>query len=140
MPPISHKYIEKLQKDVADLDSWLSSIQSEDDGSANQDDLKSLYKKVYPIYQKSLALYQTTLEAADQGDEFELLRQDVANFNYWLNAEMSQEPQAEERQKVFTRANSISLKALGLYRTAASRNDNDPQEPAGDEPATLSGS
>lgn len=139
MPPISHKYVEKLQKELAELNAWLNNTQPQADGSANPEDLKALYKKVFPIYQKSLALHQATLEVGSTPDELEELRQDVANFDYWLSTEISRNSQAEERQSVFTRANGISLKALSLYRSAAQHNG-DPQEPAGDEPATLSGS
>ncbi len=139
MPPISHKYIEKLQKDFVELSSWLNSTQPQTDGSADPEDLKALYKKVFLVYQKTLALHQTTHEVGSTPDDLEELRQDVANFDYWLTTEISRNSQAEERQSVFTRANGISLKALSLYRSAA-QNDGEPQEPAGDEPATLSGS
>ena len=140
MPPISHKYLEKLQKEVSELSSWLNTTHSQDDGSARPDDLKALYKRVYSIYQKSLALHQTTIEDPVESDELEELRQDVANFDYWLTTEINPESQIEERQTVFTRANAISLKALSLYRSA-SQTDGHPQEVAGDEEhASLSGS
>lgn len=139
MRPISHKYLEKLHKEATDLDSWLSGTQAQEDGSARPDDLKTLYARSYSIYQKALALHQTTLEEPAENDDFEELRQEVAKFYFWLATEVGNTPNVEERKNVFTRANAISLKALSLFRDAAQQVE-DPQEPAGDEHASLSGS
>lgn len=68
------------------------------------------------------------------------LRREVAAFNDWL---ASTEPEADgsasvaDLHTVFTRANSIYLKALALYRTTADDGDEPRNEEAGE--ATLSG-
>lgn len=133
MPPISHRLLERLQKEVAELDRWLASTEADNDGSAQRDDLVTLYDKSQLIYRKAQALHETTLE---EPNEFEQLRHDVSKFDYWLSTEVDPNNQ-EHLQALFTRANSISLRALSLYRSA-SQNPGDKQEPAGDEPATLS--
>jgi hypothetical protein len=134
MPPISHKLIEKLQKEVADLDKWLSGTAADDDGSARREDLLELHEKSQSIYKKTQALHQTTL---DNPSEFEQLRLDVSKLDYWLSTEVDPN-NPEHLQALFTRANSISLRALSLYR-AASQVGSEPQDSAGDEPALLSG-
>jgi hypothetical protein len=134
MPPISHKLIEKLQKEVADLDKWLSGTAAQDDGSTRREDLLELHEKSQSIYKKTQALHQTTL---DNPSEFEQLRLDVSKLDYWLATEADPN-NPENLQALFTRANSISLRALSLYR-AASQVGSEPQDSAGDEPAFLSG-
>lgn len=135
MPPISFKYLEKLRKEISELDSWLAGTEAQDDGSASPDDLRALYTKVYSVYQKSVALHQA-VAGENEVDDLEALRLEVAKFDYWLSTELNQ-PSLDEKRDIFTRANSISLKALSLYRAAGQQSD-DPQEPADDEPASLS--
>ncbi len=136
MPPISYKYLEKLSREIAEIDTWLASTQAQEDGSASSEDLKALYTKVYSIYQKAVALHQTVVTEGEGDSDFEGLRQEVAKFDYWLAAELNQ-PSLEEKRAIFTRANAISLKALGIYRTAGQESD-EPQEPADDEHPSLS--
>ncbi len=136
MPSISHKYLEKMHKEVGDLENWLGTTQPQEGDSANPEDLKTLYQKAYAIYQKSLALHQTTVEPVG-GDELNELRQDVVKFDHWLLNEIGSQPGPDELQLIFTRANAITLKALSLFRNA-SQNDSEPQETAGDEHTSLS--
>jgi hypothetical protein len=136
MPSISYKYLEKLRKEISDLDAWLAGTEAKEDGSANPEDLKTLYTRVYAIHQKSIALHQAVVDEASPEDDFEMLRQDVAKLDYWLATEVSQ-PNLDEKRDIFTRVNAISLKALSIYRAAGQQSD-DPQEPADDEPASLS--
>lgn len=69
------------------------------------------------------------------------LRREVAAFNDWLaNTEPLEDGSANvaDLHTVFTRANSIYLKALALYRTTADDSDEPHNEAAGE--ATLRGS
>ncbi len=65
MPPISHKYINKLRREVAAFDEWLANTQPQPDGSANVADLQVIFTRANSIYLKALALYRTT----GDGDE-----------------------------------------------------------------------
>ncbi len=136
MPSISYKYLEKIRKEVSDLDSWLGNTQSQESGTANPEDLKALYTKVLALYQKAVALSQAVADEEGTADDFDSLRQDVAKYDYWLAAELT-DPTLEEKRIAFTRANAISLKALAIYRKAGQASD-DPQDPADDEPASIS--
>lgn len=129
MPPIPHKYLEKLRKDVAELNDWLGATQAQD-GAARPDDLKALYSKAYAIYHKALVLHQTTIEDPADQDGFDELRQEVAQFDHWL-ATKAKQPTSEELQDTFTRSNTIYLKSLSLFRNAA-QETTEPQEPADD--------
>ncbi|HEX2914928.1 MAG TPA: hypothetical protein VH186_29310 [Chloroflexia bacterium] len=136
MSTISHKYLEKLRKEVTDLDNWLGSTQPAEDGNARPEDLKNLYGKGYSVFQKTLALYQTTLDTETEQEDFEQLRQEVAKFDYWLSTEVTS-PDIAELKNIFTRANAIYLKALSLYRHAAQEVEG-PQEIGGEEHASIS--
>lgn len=138
MPPISHEFLEKLRKEVTKFDEWLAETTPQEDGTARPEDLKALHGKGFSIYQKALALHQTVDEEALDPDEFEDLRQELNKFNYWLSAKLTR-PNAEDLQAIFTRANSVYLKALGLYRAAGTEADG-MQEPPGDDHRSLSGS
>jgi hypothetical protein len=68
------------------------------------------------------------------------LRREVAAFSDWLASTEADEDgsaRVDDLYQVFTKANSIYLKALALYRTTADDADEPRGEQAGE--ATLSG-
>jgi len=65
MPPISHNYLNKLRREVAAFDEWLSNTQPQPDGSANVEDLHVVFTKANSIYLKALALYRTTADEVE---------------------------------------------------------------------------
>lgn len=69
MPPISHNYLHKLRREVAAFDEWLAHTKPQADGSADPEDLKTVFTRANKIYLKALALYRTTSddEELDQG-------------------------------------------------------------------------
>jgi|GEM_PF-1777781 len=62
MASISHKYLEKLRRDVGAFEQWLATTEAQDDGSASVGDLQAAFTKANSIYIKALALYRTTAE------------------------------------------------------------------------------
>lgn len=66
MPPISHNYLNKLRREVAAFDEWLSNTQPQIDGSASSEDLQTVFTRANSIYLKALALYRTTAEEPDE--------------------------------------------------------------------------
>ncbi len=71
MPAISHKYLEKLRREVEAFEEWLGATKPESDGSASASDLQTAFTKANAIYIKALALYRTTAEEEPDtgGDE-----------------------------------------------------------------------
>ncbi len=64
--PISHKYLLKLQREVAAYNDWLANTRPEADGSASPAELQAVFTKANAIYLKALALYRATAEQGEQ--------------------------------------------------------------------------
>jgi hypothetical protein len=69
MPAISHKYLEKLRREVAAFEQWLAQTQAAEDGSASPANLRDAFTKANSIYIKALELYRTTSENNSEPDE-----------------------------------------------------------------------
>jgi hypothetical protein len=69
MPAISHKYLEKLRREVIAFEQWLEQTKPEENGSASAADLQAVFTKANSIYLKALALYRTTADDDQENDE-----------------------------------------------------------------------
>lgn len=71
MPPISHKYLLKLRREVGVFEEWLGNTKPEPDGSASAADLQAIFTRANSLYLKALALYRTTGEEGDNPEDSE---------------------------------------------------------------------
>ena len=69
MPAISHKYLEKLRKEVAAFEQWLAQTQPEEVGSASPANLRDAFTKANSIYIKALELFRTASDNGSESDE-----------------------------------------------------------------------
>jgi hypothetical protein len=69
MPSISHKYFEKLRKEVQAYEQWLGQTVAQQDGSAKASDLLDSFKRANSIYIKALELYRTTADDSSEDND-----------------------------------------------------------------------